>query len=111
MGMKLREKKTGFSTSVQVSGKVESSDAIALSRRLESLSKKKNRVVVLDLSGIHFLDSHWLGVLVYCWKLFRDQERELLFVVPPGPIRGLFSDACLDKTFRIYATLSEALSA
>lgn len=109
MGMKLRERKFGLSVVVQVTGKIESSDAIKISKHLESLGKKKIARAVLDMSKVNFLDSHWLGVLVYCWKVFREQNKELVFVVPPGYVRNLFVDICLDRTFRIFDTVEEAV--
>jgi len=105
MAIKIHSKKHEGVPLLEIHGKISGGDAIKLSKKLEALVKKKGDYVLVDLSFINFLDSHWLGVLVYCWKLFNEYNKKLVFVIPPGYIRELFESANLDRTFTIIDSL------
>lgn len=109
MGMKIRIKKAPAAVILEIKGKVESSDAIKINRKLEEFSKGGVSRVVVDLSGIAFLDSRWLGAFIYSWKLFKEKNKKLVFCIPPGFIRDLFINANLDRTFTIFDTMEQAL--
>jgi anti-anti-sigma factor len=105
--MKLKIGKVGESPVVEIHGKVAGGELIKLSKKLEKLAGKKPGRVLLDLSNIHYFDSNWLGVLVYCWRLFRDADKELLFLIPRGDVLQYFADAGLDRTFTILHSIDQ----
>ncbi len=107
MGMRVKVKKRGDVPVLTVLGSVGGADTIQISKKLEAFSKKKAPVVALDLSAISFIDSNWMGVLVYAWKLYREKSKELVFIVPPGFIRDLFVSANLHRTFRLLSAVRE----
>jgi anti-anti-sigma factor len=106
MGIKIKHRKMNEFHLLEVSGKVASEDAIKISRTIEGIKDKPGDKVVVDLSGINYLDSHWMGVFVYSWKLLRENNKELIFVIPPGFILDLFRNSNLDRTFRIVESLA-----
>jgi len=106
MGVKVKIRRYNDMPVLEVHGKVNSEDAIKLSRKLESLAKKKFPRVAVDLSRIDYIDSHWLGVFVYIWKIYKENGKDLSFVIPPGFILDLFKNSNLDRAFRIVDSIS-----
>lgn len=105
MGFKIKKKMYNKIPVIELHGKVTGGDTIKVSRKLEALSKKAFPTVVVDLSRVDFIDSSWLGVFVYSWKLFNDHNKQLLFLIPPGDILNIFKTANLDTTFHIIDSL------
>lgn len=110
MGMKITIKKTGAAAIFEIRGKVESSDAIKINKRLEEFSKGPLSRAIIDLSAIEFLDSRWMGAFVYSWKLLREKNKDLIFCIPPGFILDLFVNANLDRTFTIVDSVEQAIT-
>ena len=108
MGMKIRIQKAASATIFEINGKVESSDAIKINKKLEEFSKGAVPRAIIDLSTIQFLDSRWLGAFIYSWKLLREKNKDLIFCIPPGFIQDLFIQANLDRTFTIVDTIEQA---
>jgi len=107
MAVRIKTRKIDDIPVLAVTGNVESEDALKISRKLEALSRKPASHVAVDLSAIRSIDSHWFGVFVYTWKLYREKGKSLLFVIPPGFVRRLFHDANLDKAFTIVSSVEE----
>jgi anti-sigma B factor antagonist len=65
--------------------------------------------VVLDLTGVPFMDSSGLGVVVACLKRLREGGGDLAVVTPPGsPPTKLLSLTGLDRAIATHATVDEA---
>ncbi|MBD3314397.1 MAG: STAS domain-containing protein [Chitinivibrionales bacterium] len=92
---------------LRAEGRSSSSDVLVLSSKLESIAKRSAKRVVLDLSGMLFIDSNWLGMLIGCEKIYRANGKELVFFVPPGPNRELFRDTGLERVFRFIESREE----
>lgn len=105
MGFKIKITKHNDVPIFELHGKLHGGDAIKLSKKLEGFVKKPFRRVVLDLSRIEFIDSSWLGALIYCLKLYKDNDKEILFYIATDFIKEIF------KTSNIYliATVIESL--
>ncbi len=67
--------------------------------------------LVLDLSGIDFIDSFGLGVIVGALKRTRLLDGDLRIVVPGPRIRRVFEVCDLDRVFELHRTVQEAVSA
>ena len=65
---------------VAVSGEVDSSNAQDFRMQVEALGPR----VVLDLSGLTFMDSSGATALLAAWKTFEADGRTLIIVVPSG---------------------------
>jgi len=70
----------------------------------------EEKVVIADLSGVTFLDSSALGVLVQAYRTAREQDTRLL-VVASEPVRKLLRLTGLDTVLDTYETLSAAETA
>jgi anti-sigma B factor antagonist len=69
------------------------------------------RVLVVDLSGVTFIDSMGLGALLGSMKRLQAKGGEFRLVVPEGDIRRIFEMTLLDRVFALHATREAALSA
>jgi anti-sigma B factor antagonist len=65
--------------------------------------------VALDFSGLEFLDSFGLGVVVGGVKRARTHEGELAIVCPPGRIRHVFELTGVDQLVRLVDHLDVLL--
>lgn len=96
---------------VQVTGEVDVSTAPRLRDELSQAIADGHHELVVDLSDVSFLDSTGLGVLVGRLKALRLQEGDMLLVTQQDRILRNFRITGLDKVFRIFATVDEALQA
>lgn len=109
MGIRIRKRKHDKFLVLELSGNMRGSDTLKVSRKLDAIAKKPSERVVADLSGIDTIDSSWLGAFVYSWKLFQEYDKELLFIIPPGPVLEAFTIANLNQTFKIVSSLEALL--
>jgi len=108
----------GVSDSVQsgvpvllVTGEVDVSTAPELRERLVAVAEKGDRVVVVDLTNVSFVDSTALGVLVSGVKRFRNVGGDLRLVVTQPHISKVLEITGLTDVFAIYSTSAEAVGA
>jgi anti-sigma B factor antagonist len=67
--------------------------------------------LVVDLSGVTFVDSMALGVLLGGMKRLRATGGQLRLVVPQTDVRRIFEITMLDRVLAIDSTRDEALAA
>ncbi len=92
---------------IELEGRMSGADTARVSQAIqEQLAQPADKAVV-DLQKVSFVDSGGLGVFVNCWKNYREQGNELLFLIPQGQIYEIFCFANLDKTFHIIDTLEK----
>ena len=68
-------------------------------------------VVVVDLTGVSFIDSTALGVLVSGGRRLEQTAGTLAIGCPDERIRRILEITGLDTVFGVYATRAEALAA
>jgi anti-sigma B factor antagonist len=95
---------------IVVSGEIHVSTAPEFSRRLNDAIADGKLGVVLDLSGVEFIDSTGLSVLLNgLRRVTRSQGRMALVCANPTVLR-LFEITKLDSTFDILPTRAEAIA-
>lgn len=98
-------------TVLQMQGEIDVYTAPVLREHLsEVISEGRNRLVI-DMTGVDFLDSTGLGVLVGALKRIRSQDGSLQLVCDQEKILKVFRITGLTKVFPIHPTVAEALSA
>ena len=101
----------GDSTVVEVGGEIDVYTAPQLRERVVQLVAEGKVDLVLDLSGVEFLDSTGLGVLVGALNRVRAQDGSLALVLTQERILKIFEITGLRKVFPIHATVAEAVGA
>jgi anti-sigma B factor antagonist len=66
--------------------------------------------LVVDLSGVSFLDSSALGVLVGTLKRMRERDGRLDIVLPSSHARRVFEITALDRVLALHETVEAALA-
>ncbi|MBW3615398.1 MAG: STAS domain-containing protein, partial [Actinobacteria bacterium] len=91
----------GSVTRLAVFGEVDAASAPELEAWLSQAASAGCAEVVLDLSGLEFIDSSGLSVLVSAHKQLRDAGAQLVIASPPPPARRIFDISGLDRVLTI----------
>ena len=94
---------------VTVSGEIDVATAPQLRQHLEASPVAEAPTVVVDLTGVSFLDSTALGVLVGAHRRRGEVGGDLRLVVTEPRILKVFEITDLIRVFRIVGTVDEAL--
>ncbi|CAN5351438.1 STAS domain-containing protein [soil metagenome] len=99
----------GPTTLIRCVGEVDVATVPQLRDRVSRLQVDGASRVVIDLSGVTFIDSLGLGALIGAHKRAR-VLRGSLVIVPSEAATRVFVATALDRVFEIRATLDEALA-
>jgi anti-sigma B factor antagonist len=100
----------GDRTVLTVRGELDLYTAPALRDRVLAAAAEGQHRLVIDLSGVPFMDSSGLGVIVACLKRLRESGGDLALVTAPGsPPSKLLSLTGLDRAIPTSSTPDEAL--
>lgn len=92
-------------------GEVDQYVAGELRDRLSAAIDEGGAALVLDLSGVTFVDSMGLGILLNALKRMALGGGELRLVVPRNHVRRVFELTLLDRAFTLDPTRERALAA
>ena len=67
--------------------------------------------VLLDMSGLTFVDSSGLGALLSCLRTVNNKNGQLKLFAMAKPVQALFELVRMHRIFSIYNTRDEALAA
>lgn len=95
---------------VHVGGEIDVYTAPALRDKLDEQIESGAHDLVVDLQNVTFMDSTGLGVLVGRLKLVRTHDGSLSLVCSNDRVLKVFAITGLDKVFRIYPTVEQALA-
>lgn len=86
----------GAAATVALSGELDVSEAGRLQQELLALEARNPQTIVLDLSGLKFLDSSGLRLVIEADHRAREAGRRLALVPGPGPVHRVFQVALLE---------------
>ena len=109
MEFSLDSKSVAGRTVLAVAGEVDIYSAPTLRDRLTDLIESGDHTVIVDLSGVGFLDSTGLGTLVAGLKQASGVGGQLPLVCAQDRILRLFVITGLDSVFTIHASLDAAI--
>lgn len=90
-----------------VSGEVDVYTAPTLREHILTAIGEGARTVVVDLSGVAFMDSTGLGVMVGALKRMRQGEGRLVVVCDSEPVLKIFTVTGLMDVFGVVSSLDE----
>lgn len=91
-----------------LSGDLDVYAAASLEERLGGEIRDDDREVVIDLSGVRYVDSSGLGTLVALWKRLGREDKKMLLARPTGEVRKLLELVRLTRVFEILPEEAEA---
>jgi anti-anti-sigma factor len=102
--LRLESENKGSETTVRATGRITSSTSATLENTLRDLVTRNKRVV-LDLTGVDYIDSSGMGALVSVYIHARKANCELEVANPKPRIRDLFSRSRLASVFEGHEEL------
>jgi len=101
----------GELTIVEATGEVDASSAGRFRDELNRALADAKPHAIVDLTGVPFLDSTGLGVLVGRLKAVRVRGGDLALVISDERLLRNFQITGLDQVFRLHDTVDQALAA
>jgi anti-anti-sigma factor len=98
-------------TVVMPVGDLDLSSAPDLRRHLVAAVAATGGRVVVDLAGVHFVDSQGLGTLVGGLKRARSRGGDLRLAHPPDDVAAILELTGLDRAFIVAADVPAAIAA
>lgn len=95
---------------VAVTGELDLANAPRLRQEVHRLTAGGHARLVLDLSGVEFIDSAGLGVVVGALKRVRTQGGALRVVTPPAHVRRVLDLTRLDRILDLYPDAETAVA-
>ena len=111
MDLRLRARESEGIELVEVAGELELHNAPQLRAELLRACEGQSPCVVVDLSGLTFIDSTGIGVLVGALKRARERGGALTLVCPVPRIRRIFEITGLLRALPLFETRAEAQAA
>jgi anti-sigma B factor antagonist len=91
-------------------GEIDVHTASRLRDRLADVIASGERTLIVDLTGVDFLDSTGLGVLVGGLNKVQEVDGSLSLVCPHASLLKLFTITGLDQVFVIHPTVAAAIA-
>ena len=107
--MDLKSRSEGQVRILELSGRFDSYTAPQVRQWMEEAADREPAQLVLNLSGVHFVDSTALATLVQGMKRCRQLKGDLRLCCLQQPVRMIFELTRLDKAFEIFASEEAAV--
>ena len=110
MSIDLKLDKTGDAVTVSVTGDIDMSSSTKMRDALAPLFQNNNKVVVVDLSGVSYIDSSGIATLVEGLQWSHNSKNKFrLAALTPG-VKDVFEIARLLTVFEVFETKEQALA-
>jgi anti-sigma B factor antagonist len=104
-------RRAGDRTVVDLRGELDIANSDDLRERLRAIRRSHGELLILDLSGLEFMDSHGLSVIVNCYKEAVAAGGDVVLAAPLPIVRRTLEITGLHRRITLAATLEEALTA
>lgn len=95
---------------VAPAGDVDLNASPTLRQALKQVQSTKPQTLVIDLSGVPYMDSSGVATLVEAMKIARDQRAKMILAAPTARVKSIFEIARLDMVFKIVPSVEAALT-
>lgn len=110
--VQVREERHEGTVVAVIDGEVDMASVGEVAVKLRRLVENRLHRVVIDLTGVSYLDSAGINLLYAVGGDVRARQQELHLVVAPGsPIERMLQIVGADRSFPVHASLDEALAA
>ena len=100
----------GAAAIVQLAGEVDLHHTPAVHKALVGVCEKKPQQLVIDMAEVSYLDSSGIGVLVEVFRRMNASGGQFKLSGVVQRVRSVFEITRLDKFFKMYPTVAEALA-
>ena len=84
---------------------------LALRNQVSEVMEAGDRFVVLNLRGVHYMDSAGVGEIVACSKRAGERNGVIKIVLQEaGAVQRVFALTCLDRAFEIFHDEEQAVA-
>lgn len=108
--MELKVEEIETAKVVHLSGEIDLHTSPDLRKALLKMTKQRVTPLIIDLKGVSYMDSSAIATLVETLKAMMAYKGSLRLCNLSPRVREIFNFAKLDKVFRIYDSLQDALS-
>ena len=109
--MIIEKRSSGKVTILDIEGAIKLGESAEFfSSALDNVLHKEDSNVVIDFTGINYIDSTGMGELVGYLSKFSGENRQILLVKPSGRILKLLKVVRLDKVFKIFQDEDSAIA-
>jgi anti-sigma B factor antagonist len=96
---------------VRLRGEADLHTAPILREALNEAIEQTPRMLIVDMTGVTFIDSMMLGVLLSATRRARPEGTDLRIVIDDPHVRRIFELTLLDQVMQLYESLEEARTA
>jgi anti-sigma B factor antagonist len=108
--MKIGVRQIGHISVVDLSGKITIGEGdVMLREKVFELLDGGNKLILLNLKKISYMDSAGIGEMVACYKKANMAEGSVKLLNPSGKVHDLLVMTRLEEVFDIYSDEKEAL--
>jgi anti-sigma B factor antagonist len=103
-------RRAGEHAVVELRGELDVANSDELRERLSAIRRTHGERLVLDLTGLEFMDSHGLSVIINCYKAAVAAGGGLTLAAPRPVVRRTLEVTGLHRRIAVVGTVEEALS-
>lgn len=101
----------GPAIGVELVGRLDTLGVDAVETKFNAGVLAAGRSALVDLSGVEFVSSMGVRLLITAAKTMKARQQRLLLVVPPGLVREMLETAAIDTLIPMFPQRDEALAA
>lgn len=96
---------------IEISGRFVMADAPEAREKTKNIIEGGTKNLIVDLSGITFIDTSGLSVLISAYKLMRGNDGRMVLTGIPDNVRTLLELTRLNEIFELHASTETAIAA
>jgi anti-sigma B factor antagonist len=106
--MEWREHTTDGVMTLELSGEIDLQHSPEMRRVLQAKATERTPALLLDFTGVSYIDSSGLATLIEYYQVSRAYEGKIAVAGLTRRVRNIFELVRLHEVFPIYATVPEA---
>ena len=107
--MKVKHEKTEAAVIYSLEGEVNINTSLELRKAFDTIIKNDEKKVLVDFSGVSYIDSSGLATLIEMFQRLKNNEGRLRFCSMNQRVKSIFEITKLYKLFEIFDSREEAL--